>query len=418
MAGALLAAALWLAARQRVGDLEEALIRDAAILVGPHLRPVHVDTPSPGSLGDLLVKHLPAIQAEADARKADAAGRDAARAVVAGDRAMTELPPPYAAALDRLRPDLDAALAGTHAEAADLPAEAALGPAAGKTPWGALQFAALLAGVRVRQLVAAGDPAAAVATCLDALALGRDCGYSGGLVGLMTGAAMVGRLAPPCAAAIAAAPGPIRADAFARVRRIRNAFPTFGQVMRSEAVAIQLMTFRPILSAEVRAALPREAEPYLRDGAPVASWSRRLMLRDGWRSTRTSFAALARAAEAKQGRREATRRVVLDATSLLNPLAAIVTPDFSRYGDRHDAAMLRLDALLLVAAAADARARTGKWPDTVEDLARAALTPSESERLSRATLDRARDGSLAVEVPLPVGMEGAPDLLTLRISAR
>jgi hypothetical protein len=418
LVGPLLATALWLGARQRVGDLEEALVEDAALLVGPHQRPLHVDRAGSGTFGDAAARHLPAIRAEADARTADTAARDAARAVVAGERPLEELPRDYAAAVDRLGPDLDGLLAGTHAAAADLPADVAFGPAGGET-WGALQLAALFVGVRARRLLAAGEPTAAVATCLDGLALARDLGYSGSLVGLVTGAAVVSRLDPPCAEAIAAAPGPVRADAAARVRWIRGAFPTFGQVMRTEAVTMQLMAFRPILSADLRARLPREAEPHLRDGDRVASWWERLMLRDGWRSTRASYAALTRAAEAKQGRREAMRRVGLDATvRWLNPLAAIAMPDFSRYGERHDAALLRLDALLLVAAAADARARTGKWPDEVDDLAEDALTPAEAERLSGVALEEGAGGTLTLELPLPVGKDGDPERLTLRIRAR
>jgi hypothetical protein len=55
-----------LAVRQRTGDPEARLVRDARELLSRrHPRPVHVDAPSPGAIGDAIPRHLPPLDAAA-----------------------------------------------------------------------------------------------------------------------------------------------------------------------------------------------------------------------------------------------------------------------------------------------------------------------------------------------------------------
>lgn len=152
-----------MAVRLDVRDLEERLVREANEVYGAtHPRPVHVDLPLPGSAGEALARHLPAFQAEK-------AGSDdemrALRAVVAGEAPPSALPARYAAALERLRPDLDGLLAGARAERADFPEGGDPTQPMEGADWAAFQQATRLAAAGLRLALAAGDrrraPAAA-----------------------------------------------------------------------------------------------------------------------------------------------------------------------------------------------------------------------------------------------------------------
>ncbi len=423
LAGPVLGVALWLADRQRVGDLEERLTRDAnATFSARHGRPVHVEVPVPGAFGDAAARHLPAIQAESRAMQETEAAR--ARAVVAGERPISDLPEPYSRALARLDQDLDGLLRGTRAERADLPlARRSFMPCDG-ADWVGYQFAALLAGVRIRRALAAGEAGRAASGCLDGLALGRDAAISAGLLGHMTAAGIAARLVPPCAAAVTALRPADRADAVRRVRSIRDAFPSVEETFRVELLSIELARFGPLMDRPARARLVLEALPHLRDGEREIGFRERLALRDSWRATRAAWDALLGAARLDRGgARDAGILAVKDGTlRRANPLVSVLRDvDYARYARRADAAILRLDAVAILAAATMHRDRTGEWPASTRTLLREGLvSPAEAERCAGATL-AVHDAGRVLELKLgvPTGDDKAPRSdLVLRVNSR
>lgn len=416
--GPALFAGAGLALRQRTGDLEERLVRDAAeTLDAPHPRSVHVARPTPGTLGDALQAHLPAI--EKGQKKG--AELESIRAVVAGDQPISSLSSPLAAALDRLGPDLDALLAGTHAERADLPVTPDAFSLAEGATWTGYQFAALLAGLRVRRQLAAGDPAAAAMTCLDGLALGRDAAVAGGLVGRMVQVAMARRLAPPCAAALAALPPAAGRELLEPLRTLREALPSFSTTLREETVATDLMGHGNSLPASARSRLGPRARALASQGDSHLSWPQRLLLRDAWRGSRRHEDELVRAAALDPGAREpAMERLSIELTRRLNPLVAIGAPSYVRYARRAEAGSLLLDALVLTGAAAIWRAESGDWPEDADTLAGAGLlTDGEAERMVDVGLEPDGGGrTLRITLPLPQGdPKKDPDQITLMVDA-
>ncbi len=418
--GPALALAAWGAARQRVGDLEERLVRDAAaIWTVSHARPVHVDEPLPGAVADALAEHLPALDAEARASREDDAGREALRAVVAGEAPLSTLPARHAAALARLAPALDGVLASARAERADFDAARdPFGPTEGAAGFLGLQHAALLAGARVRLAVAAGEPWAGLRDCLDALGLGRDAAIGGGLVGHMVGAAVVTRLAPPCAAALEALPAVRLPDAARRVRAIRDAFPPFSATLREEAVALQLFAGEA-LPARVRARLPPRARALVATGMRDPSLLQVLLARDAWRSTRRALDRAIAAADLPDAEREAALAEVtaeLDGRLNFAPAIALPLEGYLKFARRADDARRRLDGLVAAAAARAFRAERGRWPASLPELDGEARLGAAAEALRLAP---ARPGEpLLIEIALltpPQSVELGPGWLTLAV---
>jgi hypothetical protein len=346
--GPALALVAWGATRQRVGDLEERLVRDAnAVYTAAHPRPVHVDEPVPGTAGEAMAPFLPALQAESDAAEKDEAGRTALRSVVAGERPLSALPARHAAALARVAPDLDGVLASSRAERADFPgAQDPFTPIEGAAGWKGLQHAVLLAGARVRLALAAGEPEAGLRDCLDALGLGRDAAIWGGLVGHMVGAAAVSRLAPACADALDAVPPARLPDAARRLRVVRDGFPPFSATLREEAVATQLFAGE-ILAADVRGRLPPRARAVVANGARDPAWYQVLLFRDAWRSARAALDRAVAAADLPDPERQAAFDALkAELDRRLNVAPAIMLPldGYLKYAHRAEDARRRLDA--------------------------------------------------------------------------
>lgn len=400
LAAPALALVAWGAVRQRVGDLEERLVRDAAAVWSvPHPRPVHVDAPVPGAIGDAIAAHLPALDAEALAVQEDEPGKNALRAVLAGDAPLSALPGRHAAALSRLGPALDGVLAGARAERADfLETQDPFATTEGTAGFLGLQHAALLAGARVRLAVAAGQPEAGLRDCLDALGLGRDAAIWGGLVGHMVGAAVISRLAPACAAAVEALPPARLPDAARRVRAIRDAFPPFSTTLRQEAVATQLFAGE-ILPAELRGRLPPRAHLYLAaDGLKDPGWGQAVVVRDAWRSMRLMLDGAIEAVERPELEREsAFDALQAEVDRRLNFLPAIALPlrAYLEYARRADDALHRLDALTVAMAARTFRAARGRWPASSDELGHAGLVVAEAA-------EHVRVGPAGPEAPLTI----------------
>lgn len=417
--GVLLGPALLLgscvALRQRTGDLEERLVRDSTtVLSGSHPRMVHIGAARPGSFGDALAGHLPAIEKLAPAKAEELAPL---RAVVAGDAPLSSLPPRFAELLARAEPDLDAILAGTRAERADLPVDRdAFMPVRGAT-WKGFQLTALLAGLRTRRALEASRAESAAAACLDGLALGRDAALAGGLVGRMVQVELSRRLVPPCAAAIGALPAGAAREALEQVRRIRDALPPFSTTLSEELVWVELSTYGPALAPSAAARLGPRAPAILAESTPSSFWAR-LALRDAWRDVRRHHDLLVGLAQLPpEARDRAIEAAQSKLTELLNPLAQ-VAPPYVHYARRADAGRQLLDALALAAAASIWSAENQSWPEDVELLASSGvLTDDEAERLDGAELEATEGaGGLVLTVPLPQGDAGGdPDQVTLHL---
>ncbi|ABC82687.1 hypothetical protein Adeh_2917 [Anaeromyxobacter dehalogenans 2CP-C] len=425
----LLAPALVLAgvlvARQQTGDLEARLVRDARELLSRrHPRPVHVDAPSPGAIGDAIPAHLPSLDAAAQELAKDEPALRRTREVVAGSAPLDTLPPWTAAALQRLGPDLDALLAATRAERADFPATRDCQSLLDDGGWAGWQLAATLAGVRMRTSLAAGEPEAALRDGLDGLALGRDLAVARFLVGRMEGAEVVARLAPPMVDAIDALPGAAeRRDAARRVRIVRDALPPLSRTFR-DAATVSSVYMSAVLPATVLDALGPCASAVRHGGATRAALWQRLMFRDGWRGLREAQDALTAAADLPEPvRSDAFEDIARRALRQVNPLAAIAAPGHGKYARRSDAARLRLDALVLAAGAGAFRDERRRWPSSVAELAEAGeLTTDEAGRLAGARLERVDDRrALSIAVPLPHADVAQPDetlAIVLRGAAR
>lgn len=350
----------------------------------------------------------------------DAAVLAKTREVVAGATPVAALPPSVIAALADVEPDLDALLAATRTERADLPDSL---DAVGTGGWAATwQIAATLAGARMRMVLAAGEPRRALRDGLDALALGRDVAIARGLIGRMVGAAIVSRLAPPVSAAVDALRDPAdRRDALRRLRVIRDALPPFSRTLGDEMIYTQLY-MGEALSTRVRSALDPRAGAMVREGLRDTTWWTRLMVRDGWRDLRKAQDAVVAAADLPEEERTAAwKDVEARLMRLANPYAAIGLPDYGRYARRAEASVRRLDALVLAAAAGAFRDSLGRWPRSVAEIASfGAIDAEEAARLAEAELRVGPDGGgHSLIVPLPRADEKEPgDIrLVLRGSA-
>lgn len=398
--GPMLIAGGALAVRQNTARLEEELLSNAeAALAAPHPRPVHVDSPAPGTFGDAVALYLPPIQALSRETEPE---REALRAVAAGTAEESSLSPSLRSALVRIGPALDGLLAGTHAARADLPpARESFVPVDGTT-WVGPQFAATLAGVRVRRELGQGRPDAAVAACLDGLALARDAGIAGDLVGRMTATTIISRMVPACQAAFAAVhPSAARAT-LARLRVVRDALPSHAELLRFEFLSSDLFTFAPLLDEQARARLGPRAMAILKDGDRSTRLWERLVLRHSWHAVHRFKESLVQAAAAPTAmREEALARAEKAGSHWMNPIVHL-QPSYLRYVRRAEAATRRLDALAFTLAARAFRAEHAAWPGGIGGLRGVGLvTQAEAERSGSARFDVVPSGGLRITVPLP-----------------
>jgi hypothetical protein len=390
-----------LAVRQDTAHLEEELLREAeATFAAAHPRPVHVDSAAPGTFGDAVALHLPHLEVFSHGTESE---RQALRGMAAGVADESTLPPALRTALVRADPPLDGLLAGTHAARADLPPSLqAYGPIDGTT-WAGLGFTAVLAGVRIRRALAEGRAEAAAATCLDALALGRDAGIGGGLAGRMTGVTIISRLIPPCASALSAIPPSASRAMLARLRALRDALPSDAELLRVEFLSADLFTYAPLLDEVARSGLGPRATAIVKDGdRPTPLWVR-MSLRDSWHATHSVHQSILRAAAAPLAKRqEALERAEKNAAKhWMNPIVHL-QPSYLHFVRRADAASRRLDALAFALAARAFRAEHAAWPEDLGRLRDAGLaTPDELERSGSARFEPALSGGLRINIPLP-----------------
>lgn len=424
--GPALALGLWAAGRQRVSDLEERLVRDANATFGvARPRPIHRQPAEPGTLSERLARHLPAVRAQVDGLGTGTMP-SARRLLEAGEPA----PSAVLAAAERLRDPLREILAGTRAAAADLPAELVelrLAPAIQMTD---LLSAGTFAAVEARRELEHGDPRAASTWCADGMALARDTALAApGMLGRVTSSRIIAGLTFPCAEVLQALPE--RRGLAAQLRAVRDGFPTLADTLQNEALLGELSFTVGVLSPEASARLSPTARALAAGGAPPSSAFHRWYIRDGWRGFRASLDDGIRAAAVDD---ELDRELALERAGRvgtrrwINVMPQIALPDWSRYVRRIDAALRRLDALVLAAAALDHCEARGAWPDRVAALVEGGwLDPAEARRLSGVGFTQTRlaaggapqartcernGTALSIEVPLP-GNPSDPESLEL-----
>jgi len=404
--------------RQRVADLEEQLVRDAnALFTRSNVRPSHVEPPLPGAIGDTAADHLSALSGVERLLNDQPRLKDETRRVLSGEAPVNALPAQVAAAIEELRPQLDALLRATHAERADFPPSLDFHGGGGWTAtWG---VAATLAGARTRLAIARGNSERALGDGLDGLALGRDIALARGLVGHMVGADIVSRLMSPVAAALdeVAGPEPRRAAADG-LRRIRDAMPPFSRTLRDERTLAQL-SFGQAMSPAARAALVPGARSEIR--SDLTWWQTRLV-RDCWRASRSAEDDMVAAADLPpEERGEAFSSVESRLEGLINPLSYIALANYEKYALRADAALVRLDMLVLAAAAGAFRDEEGRWPRSIRELAAAGeLKDEEADRLADVQIVLNSGGELRLDARPPPGVreESGEISLTLRTRGR
>jgi hypothetical protein len=414
-----LALVAWGAVRQRTGDVEERLVREAnATFTAAVVRPVHVAEASAGRFGDALAAHLPSLAARL--ARAHGVTRAVLQPFADGERPVEELPRETVLLLQAGRGDLDALLAGTHAASAAPPPdrEGIHQPARG-VEWRSLGDATLMVAVRARQRLAAGDLTGAAADCVDGLAVARDVAQASGIVGSEEANAEVAALTPACASVIATISPAGRATLAAQLVAIADAFPPIARTLTANLLAFDLEIFGLLLHPARRARLAPAAARLVGGGAAATTWWQSLALRDAWRAVRADedrFVAAVGLPDA------AARDAACDAADAraqrrLNPAAAIMAVNWCRYARRADARRVRLAGLIALAAAIDHRDAEGRWPGDIASLAgRGALREEDLAHLAGAEL-RATDAGLELWTPLPQGSDRDPVELLLRIRA-
>jgi hypothetical protein len=415
---------LWLVPRFYVADLQNALVREAnEIVAAPRARQVHVDAPRPGSFADALRAPLPRYENAWKSLLDTDDARALASAVAKGERPLSDLPSNVASALPHLDADLDALLDASHVERADLgPDHDPFGPFKG-TSWMGLQAAARHAALRIRT-TAPNHAVHALTDCIDGLALGRDAAISGGLVGRMIRAAIVGLLTPSCAEAISASDIGDARVAGQRLRRIRDSTPSFGTTLREEGIQVQLLAYGPGLTTAMKERLLPRPRAFAEDGSmAVPGVLGPLRTRLAWRDLRKLQERLVAIGMLPAPERDAAFAALGTSSYLLRFLFGDLdgpepVQSYASYSRRDAAAGLQLDLLVAAVAARDFDARRGRWPSSVAELvADGLLDPDEARRLARAILDEQRPGrELKLIVPVPKAAAGDLGEAIVRVS--
>jgi hypothetical protein len=400
----------------QVAVLERRLVAEANAIIGAsHPRPVHADAPASGTFGEALTPYLPDIEKASRIYAEDEQAKEVLSAILRGERPLADAPTRVLTDLEQLGSALDGVLRATHAERAEYASVAdGFDPSPGTTGLG-LQYAASLAGFRIRAAVAKGDVARAAAECLDGLALARDEAIAGGLIGRMLSVVIVDRLTYPCAEALTALPASQRRVAVSRLRTLRDAIPGLDALMREEAVWMQLMLHAPDLSVARLAELRQRPKLVTEDGRKNANpRSKRIAYNIAWPLTRAKYRQLARAAALPPAERDASLDVLASGTSWYTPDPAT----FRRYFRRADGALQELDLLVLAAGTKTYREDHGAWPTTPAALVEAGLvTPAEQQRAGAARFVPAANGGVDLGLKLVRPNDEAPErIVIVRIS--
>ncbi len=246
----------------RTTDLAERLVREAnALERATYPRPAHVSSPSPGTFGQAVGPLMDDVLRALDTRPAlvGAVARECEHVSI-GNVEPHSTRADCLGVLERERALMNRVLAATHAASGGLPTGLGIpsDPAHPHENKGleALLHVVRLAALETRLQLLAGKTEAAVDTCVDALALGREMTLGAGTKGRMKASHAYQLLYPPCAAALGAAPAARKRLAAAQLVTLREGMPRLSQSLREDAVAAQLPLYAHLFfDDEERAAL-------------------------------------------------------------------------------------------------------------------------------------------------------------------
>lgn len=391
----------------RTGPTAERLIREAnALESATYPRPAHVPSPTPGTFAQAVAPHLAALVAafRAEPPLTGALGEQC-RDVANGKAPVSTLPPECRQRLEHDGELLRHVLAATHAEAGGLPEGLGVpsNPGHPLQQHGlvALLYAVRLAALETRLQLEAGQADAAVDTCVDALALGRDVALGGGLLGRMASCTAQDMAFLPCAAALDAASVARKQQALAQLASLRAGLPPFSRTLHEESVQVQLLFYANLFfTDEQRGRLsPRSARMLEGDGPGYVLYpAPAFLLPLRWKRWVSTSDALEASADLPfDARRKAFNTIALRPaygswlTRLLDATDADASMDVSRhqqFSERVERQRLQADALATLTRMDIARAQGDAWPAALpEDVARdftwKPLTPSEAHLTPR-----------------------------------
>lgn len=358
-------------ARDDSAAAERALHRDVRILAArQYPRPTHAPPWLPGSFGEGVQPHLPNLVEAYRAWKSqpEEAERDLLKVI------GLELPPdalPPEAELDRLRPAIEGVLLSTHRARGDPPEEFSIFhslpfddvAAKGLFHGGKLGLALL-----ARQLEE-GDPEAALCTCLDTLALGRDLAFGAPLLTRVLGASLQSLALSGCAAAITRSSADAQRLALDAILTIRSRVPPFKDTVLITQTAYDLYySARVISDLDALPPGPRAMALQSRESTDDI-WLARPFVLDAWSERhrrRPELERISRLPETEQVEWFEAHRASSDRR--LNPFISLGTPDYAKYILRSLGGRRSLTALALVSALELHRDLFGSYPRTQEDL--------------------------------------------------
>jgi hypothetical protein len=233
--------------------------------------------------------------------------------------------------------------------------------------WSMLPYAAKLAALRIRAELDAGQPAQALATCIDLLALARDTSCGAGLAGRLPAVAVTEVAFRPCVAAIDAAPPDARTSAAEPLRRIEAGTPELGAVLGEYALGVRARAFAPYVPGAE--SLPGRVPEWAREGGDhEAGPLFALRLGDTWHRIEGTLAEVVAAAGLPLEQRVARLdRLSEGEKPSLNPEARYALPQLGRAARTDARARAQVRLLRRALAAEIFRARQGRWP-TAEEL--------------------------------------------------
>jgi hypothetical protein len=378
-------------------DPGERLIRDAqAVSQATYPRTTHVKPALPGRFGDSLGERLMALE---PALQTFNSLPDAMKSIcTAAAAGLMRLPDDCRELVVAQRENLHAILAQTHASEAGLPP----GLRTLSDPHHPLQkdgfrlltFAAELATYELTLQLEQKQVRAAVETCLDAAALGRDVMYGGGLLGMSVGGNLETLVVAPCAWALDLAPREEKRRALEQLRQIRRALPPLSDALRQEQVYVSLTAFGGLLDGSERRLLPSEAQPLVVLGRRRFTFIERALLRACQRDYLAYMDGLSGVANLSPAKRAVQFSLAREKlTRSLNPFTKIASPDFEVFAKRRDLAPAALD-LLIEATRMDV-GYAGDWPAPANP-ARVTVTMLADQRVRLSVQQSGRE--LAVEM--------------------
>lgn len=393
----------------RTGPLAQRLIREAHALEGAaYPRPAHVPSPTPGTFGQAVDPFMAEVIRAHESRPSLSRDEETqCRDASSGTGPLEALPAGCREGLERDRALLRRVLAATHAEAGGLPEGLRIldGPSHPHHQLGPISLVrmARLAALETRLLLASGKVDEAVDTCLDALALSRELGLGGGLLGRMIGVSGHDAAYRPCAAALDAASSARKRRAALQLARLREGLAPFSRSLREESTQFQLAVHaHHFFTAEELHALPPRSVRLAEEGPEL--WGMMtpsgalLLLRLDWRRDVEALDGLVAAADLPAATRRgafaavAARHArywgpdVLDPGGLFSGNVRVEL--YQRFAERAERQRLQLTALLALAEVDAARAEQGQWPAalapaTAEDFTLQAPTPGEAHLTPR-----------------------------------